>query len=108
MKINERRFYIWKNISVLAMLLLYVWLILLVRNDMVTKPDKYYYEPGESPPYSMVRLESILNKVTWVCFIATSIIVFRWYKGLPPDSKLKISIEKIQDGISDDEDKDDE
>ena len=88
------------------MLLLYVWLILLVRNDMVTKPDKYYYEPGESPPYSMVRLESILNKVTFVCFIATIIIVIKWYKGLPPDSKLKINIEKIQDGL--DESKEDE
>jgi len=106
MRINERRFYIWKNISVLAMLLLYIWLILLVRHDMITKPDKYYYEPGESPPYSMMRLESTLNKVTWICFIATGIVVFRWWKGLPPDSKFKKNIQIIQDGL--DESKEDE
>jgi len=97
MKINENRFYIWKNISVLAMLLLYLWLILLVRHDMVTNPDKYYYEIGKSPPASMVKLESTLNKVAFISFIATGIIIIRWFIKLPPDSKIKKGIKMFQE-----------
>ena len=106
MKINEKRFYIWKNISVLAMLLLYLWLILLVRHDMVTNPDKYYYEIGESPPASMVKLESTLNKVAFISFIATGIIIIRWFIKLPPDSKIKKGIKMFQELDESKEDED--
>lgn len=103
LKINERRFYIWKNIAVISILLLYIWLVFMVRHDMITNPNKYAYDSWDIPP-NIAKLQRSLAYITWFCLIATIIMIIKWYKALPPNSNFKIIIKEIDKTVNEKED----
>ena len=104
-RINEKRFYVWKNIAVISILLLYIWLIFIVRHDMIINPEKYVYSIDQPIPSPMLRLQKDLNYITWGCIVITIILLIRWYKTLPPDSKFKIVVNDIEEAINEDDKK---